>query len=141
MDTTQIPTLQAAGNSTTSDANTTNSDHRIPSAVLAIMIPFIVIITAAVVGVATYFIVRRRRLRRRAQQRDEHTDSGFVGMGPAMEEGLNELGEAPPPYLSDGAMKEQTDHVEIEEVLDEPTEPPPAYIAGMAIVGAPNNTS
>lgn len=135
----QTRPLQAATNTTTTaDQGTTK--HGIPSAVLAIIIPFAVIIAGAIIGLAIYFLTRRRRLRRKAQRGRGHTPNGSVRIGPAMEEGLNELGEAPPPYVPGGGVKERPDREEVEEVWDEPTAAPPAYIPTMDMAGARGDT-
>lgn len=153
MEITQIATRQVNNNSTTitGDADTTDGNYSISRTVLAIMIPILIILAAAIVGLASYFILcmRRRRLRRKAQRDENHTDMESLTAGPAMEEGFNELGEAPPPYVLGRRVKERTNHEEMEdieeveetdEVLDEPTEPPPAYIAEMALARTRVNT-
>lgn len=89
----------------------------------------------------TYFIVRlRRQRRRRAAQRDGQADGGPYAV--QMEEGLNELGEAPPPYVGgNGVVKEPTSNEVVAEVFDEPTEPPPAYLTAPATARDEDNAS
>lgn len=120
---------------TTDDAVTTGSGHGLTKTALAIMIPLLVVLAATIIGMVTYFVVRmrRQRLRRAAQRGDGQTDGVPFAVGLQMEEGLNELGEAPPPYVVGGrVVKEPRTNEVVEEVFDEPTEPPPAYLMAPA---------
>lgn len=132
MTVTLFTTRQVTTNTTitTSDAASTNGGRRISNTVLAIMIPLIVILVAAIAGMAYYFFVRMRcrRSQRTTDRGEGPTDGGPFGIGPPMEEGLNELGEAPPPYVLGGVVKDNTGDEVVEEVFDEPTQPPPAYL-------------
>lgn len=145
MDIAQTPTPQPTSSSTSS----TTKNLFLGPGFLAIMIPFICVIVGALLGLAIYLFMRRRR------RRSQHSGSGGSATGPgATEEGLNELGEAPPPYELDEARKEQPAvvHVEVSSrpatpdaapsdqgvVTDAPAEPPPAYIAAMAIARTEN---
>ncbi|KAJ4396689.1 hypothetical protein N0V93_000910 [Gnomoniopsis smithogilvyi] len=143
---TQFTTRQVTSNTTVpaSDATSTNNGgHRLSNTVLAVMIPLIVILAAAIIGMSSYFFIRmrRRRLRRTANQGEGQTDGGPFGIGPPMEEGLNELGEAPPPYVSGGVVKDNTGNEVVEEVFDEPTEPPPAYLTQSGATAATRGNS
>lgn len=149
MTTTQITIRQVTSNSTTTPsdaATTTDGGRRVSNTVLAIMIPLVVIVAAAIIGMASYFIIRmrRRRLRRTETRGEGETDGGPFGIGPPMEEGLNELGEAPPPYIVlRGVVKDNAGNdVQVEEVFDTPTEPPPAYLTSSATAaGTQGNAS
>lgn len=120
-------TAATTSNSTAPTGATTSSSssngRSISVALLCIIIPFAVIIFASIIGAAVYFYLRRRR-RAKREARDEDGSRGVNvdaersvcvagrddGGGDAlittlrltaaeMEEGFNELGEAPPPYV------------------------------------------
>lgn len=147
-------TATPSSNSTTGDASaSSNSNHAIPNAILAIIISFIGATAAAVVGLATYFVLRRRRRAKRAnaqrgaegQASSVNGNVGGTSTCPVvvMMEGLNELGEAPPPYVSDGVKAPTVNEREVsdEAVIstESPAEPPPAYFAALAMAGARND--
>lgn len=107
---------------TTSGSSSSNG-RSISVALLCIIIPFAVIIFASIIGAAVYFYLwRRRRAKREARGEDGSrgvngdTERGVCVAGrdndggdalistlrltaAEMEEGFNELGEAPPPYV------------------------------------------
>lgn len=130
MDINQRATPQPTSSSISPTGNIDNNTFtRIK--LLAILIPFICVILGATLGLVIYLHMRRRRSRRGGSQRP--------ATGPAgTEEGLNELGEAPPPYELDDASKDNiiVEEVEASPAADAgssggmpgtPTEPPPAY--------------
>lgn len=102
------------GTSSTS-VNTVNNR----SALIYIVVPFAVVLFASIVGLGVYLALRSRRRSRKARARQGQTDAeqGSVpgsgsGAGAGARngmpvvEGLNELGEAPPPYGVDEGVKE-----------------------------------
>lgn len=146
MEVIQTPTPQPTSSSTSS----TDNGNTFRPGFLAIMIPFICVIGGAIIGLGVYLFMRRKRSRRKA--RTTGGDARHSAIRPAeIEEGLNELGDAPPPYELDEARKE---HVVVEEVESSsaadaeqsgavtvtgtPAEPPPAYIAPMAVARTEN---
>lgn len=139
------PRQTSTSNSTTTtgDAVPASSSHGLSKTALAIMIPLLVVLAATIIGMVSYFIIHmRRQRRRRAAQRDGQAEGGPYAVGLQMEEGLNELGEAPPPYVGgEGVVKEPTSNEVVEEVFDEPTEPPPAYLTAPATARDEDNTS
>lgn len=87
---------------------------------------------------------RQRRVRAEQEQAQQQQQRGLLGGGEdgttaasrAMEEGFNELGEIPPPYGDVEARKEGSNGrgmVVTVETLAAPAEPPPAYVAAMAL--------
>lgn len=79
---------------------------------LVIVIPFVIIIGLAIIGVAVFLMLRKRRKRLLRGSRHSYPGAHERGRGRTgstidlptsaapMGEGLNELGEAPPPYPS-----------------------------------------
>lgn len=121
-------TAGATSNSTaptgaTTSGGSSDNGRSISVALLCIIIPFAVIILAAIIGAAVYFYLRRRRRAKReaggengsrgvngdaersvcAVGRDDGGSDALASTlrltAAEMEEGFNELGEAPPPYV------------------------------------------
>lgn len=100
----------------TSDITYKTTDSNLPVWV-CLLIPFALIVLAALIGLVVHFVLRQRRkskFRRDAEHGTAGTGRGSsLGAGgiPAIE-GLNELGEAPPPYGPDEARKEEEEEGE-----------------------------
>lgn len=119
------PTTASSPTAAVISSSSGNSNSGFHPALLSIIIPFSVVILASIVGAIAYVLLRRRRRRRKASPGDAEQGARSVvvvgGPGDAIlgstrifagrpapphEEGLNELGEAPPPYVpSDGGAR------------------------------------
>lgn len=115
---------QLSTNGTSSTAEITANNNNLPVWVL-ILIPFALIVFAAVVGLAIYFIKRQRRRSKSRRDPERGTAGGGGGSavgtgGTPVIEGLNELGEAPPPYRPDEARKEEQAEPRVVELHDIP---------------------
>lgn len=122
--TTSLDNGTITGDPTTTETATgqTTSAGKLQPAWLVIVIPFIIIIGLAIIGVVFYLWSRQRRKRINRDSRHSYPGAHERGQGRTgstidlptsaapMGEGLNELGEAPPPYPppEDDTPKENT---------------------------------
>lgn len=118
------------------------SQRAVRPTILTIILPTVFVTVGAIVGLAIYLYMRRRRTPREGQQHLVDSGENAVAGSRVEMEGLNELGEAPPPYRVTGRRKEgpqvtvsglDASEPSREVVPELPAEPPPAYIAAMAI--------